>query len=247
MRTWYLKVSAEDIAPSVLLVGDPARAAMVQEKLEEVRTIGKQREYLVVSGAYRGTPLTLVTTGMGAPAAAVAIEELAQVGAKNFVRMGTTMSICAQKGQLVLAQGACRLDGTSDTYAPPMMPAVADASLYAAFRGSLDHQNARWCEGLVASVDGFYSQMVVRPERAAHFPKVASLELLKSWGVLSMDMETAALYLIARYLGVRAVSLCAATVSAPDYEMLPGEERKALEAELTRQTLEAIHHAVGLK
>lgn len=248
MPTWYLKVNPEDIAPHVILLGDPARAELVMGFLEAPKVIGKQREYLVITARYQGAPLTVVTTGMGAPAAAVAVEELAQVGAKNFIRVGTTMTILAPKGHLVLAQGACRLDGTSDSYAPSFVPALADASLYAALRASLQANQARWCEGLVASVDGFYSQMVVAPERAALLPKAPNLDLLRAWGIQSMDMETAGLYLIARFLQVRAVSLCAATVSAPDYQMLPSEERKALELELIQQTLKAIQaiHSGGL-
>jgi uridine phosphorylase len=246
MPTWYLRTHPEDIAPDVILVGDPSRIEIIREYLQCVRTVGKHREYLVVTGSYKGKPLTVTASGMGAPAWAVAVEELVSAGARKLVRVGTVMGVAADLGTLVLAQGSCRLEGTGDSYAPPFLPALPDPQLYAAFRETLQKQGANWREGLVASVDGFYSQMRPQNERE-QMPKAIPVSFLRTWGVLGMDMETSTLYIVARFLGVSAVSLCATTVTVgtPDFITLSEADRQALERRLVCHALDALYNAGG--
>lgn len=236
MSAWYLQCEAEDVAERVILVGDRARIELAREVEPSLRPVSQNREFHVYAGRHNGVPVTMVATGMGAPALTVAVEELVAVGARYLARVGTTMAIDDPLGTLVLAQGACRFDGTSSTYLPMTVPAVPDAALYADFRSALAAAPRRWVESLVASFDGFYSQMQPPRGRASTGP---SLDELRLWRVGGMDMETAALYTSARVLGVATVSLCAATVTA-DGGAAEGDERSDLERDLVRTALAAL-------
>jgi uridine phosphorylase len=243
MRTgWYLKCSSDDLAPNAIIVGDPARIAILRAFLDDVREVGHHREYRVVTGTYRDVPVSVVATGIGAPAMAIAVEELVAMGVVRIARIGTMMTVDAELGQLILAQASFRNEGTSATYAPPAVPAVADAGLYAAFREVLAGQEEPWTEGLVATFDGFYSQMAPPPGRSPLHPDLDP-ERLRAWGVRGLDMETSALYVLARYLKVAAISLCAATVDAWEQRSLEDGPRGALEERLARTALACLHHA----
>lgn len=239
---WYLKCTRDDLAPNAIIVGDPARVTLIRDFLDDAREVGHSREYLILTGTYQDIPVSIVTTGIGAPAMAIAVEELAGMGVRRIARIGTMMTVDAQLGRLILAQAACRNEGTSATYAPASLPAVPDAYLYAAFREVLSAQDTPWTEGLVATFDGFYSQMAPPPERPPLHPDL-DLEVLRNWGIRGLDMETSALYVLARYLKVAAISLCAATVDAWAQQSLEDEPRRALEQRLAHTALECLHHA----
>jgi uridine phosphorylase len=236
VSAWYLQCDAQDVAERVILVGDHARIALAQEVEPSLRPVSQNREFHVFSGQYRGVPITMVATGMGAPALTVAVEELVELGARQLARIGTTMAIDDPLGTMVLAQAACRFEGTSSTYVPLAVPAVPDGPLYARFREALATSSRPWVEGLVASFDGFYSQMQPRSGRPTFAP---SIETLRRWGVAGMDMESASLFVSARVLGVAAVSLCAATVSTGGGAVEAGE-RHDLERDLVRTALAAL-------
>jgi len=236
MSAWYLQCEAKDVAHRVILVGDRARIELAREVEPSLRQVSQNREFHVYTGQHRDVPVTMVATGMGAPALTVAVEELVELGARDLARIGTTMALDDPLGTMVLAQGACRFDGTSGTYFPLAVPAVPDGTLYAQFRAALAIGRRPWVESLVASFDGFYSQMQPRPERPSAGP---SFDELRRWGVGGMDMETAALYTSARVLRAAAVSLCAATVTA-DGGATEGDERRDLERDLVRTALAAL-------
>ena len=236
MNAWYLQCEEKDVAERVILVGDHARIELAQEVEPSLRPVAHNREFHVFTGRHRGVPVTMVATGMGAPALTVAVEELVELGARELARIGTTMALDDPLGTMVLAQGACRFEGTSSTYVPLAVPAVPDGKLYARFRAALAGSRRPWVESLVASFDGFYSQMKPRRGRPFDGP---SLEQLRSWGVGGMDMETAALYTSARVLGVAAVSLCAATVTA-DGGAAESTDRRNLERDLVETALAAL-------
>ncbi|MEW6049430.1 MAG: uridine phosphorylase, partial [Bacillota bacterium] len=178
----------------------------------------------------------------GGSATAIAVEELAKKGARLFVRAGTTMAVHVAVGDLVLAQAAVRAEGTSRTYAPLPYPAVADAGAYAAFRQALQASGYPWAEGVVMSSDGFYSRMLHDGQPPAGDDGWDEATLAR-WRVLGLDMETATLYVVARHLGVAAVSLCVATVDRR-HGAAPGEARAEYEQMLVRTTLEGVRRAI---
>ena len=237
---WYLGCSAEDVAARAILVGDPGRIDLFAAELDEARSVGENRGLRVVTGSYRGTPLTVCAFGMGAPIAVIVLEELAQLGVRTVLRVGTVMTLLPEAlGQLLLARAGIRGEGTSHTYLPADAPATADPELLDAARAAVEALGERYRVGVVASLDGFYSQMfAARGDREEQVAE--ELARLARAGAAAVDMETAALLAVAPLVGVRAGSLCLATVDASTRQKLDGPERHEAEERLVRAALAVI-------
>src|SRR5919109_200396 len=124
---YHLKLAPGDVAPVVLLPGDPGRVPLVASLWDDAREVARNREYVTYTGMYRGVPISCTSTGIGAPSTAIALEELARVGATTFIRIGTAGSIQphARIGDVAIFDSAARYDGASGLYAPHEYPAVA--------------------------------------------------------------------------------------------------------------------------
>jgi len=133
MAQFHLKFEAEDLAPHVMLVGNPQRAEQVSKLLQGARLVNDYRYLLVFTGTYEGERLSVATTGMGAPSTAIVVEELCNLGARVLLRVGSAGGIASDvdAGDLVVATGSIRDDGTSPQYLPLSFPAVPDADLLA--------------------------------------------------------------------------------------------------------------------
>lgn len=242
-KTWYLKCSPEDCAPSVVLIGDPARVHLFAAELDGARVIAQEREFTTLTGTYQELPVSVVSIGIGAPAAAIAMEELWELGTRVVVRAGTAMALNVPMGNFVLAQGAARFEGVSTTYLPLEFPALADADLFFTFRQVLDEAHVPYHAGLVATSDGFYTQLFhhVLPERKPRRDDATLIEHLIEHGVLGADMETSAIYTIGQLLGMKCVSLCVATVDGRTQAMMEPSLRIKKEEQLVRLVLKGLH------
>ncbi len=211
----HIRAQRGDVAPIVLLPGDPGRATRVAERLDGARCYNEFRSLLGYTGTYKGTPLSVQTTGMGAPSAAIVVEELALLGAKTLIRIGTCGGTRPDilPTDLIVATAACPLDGTTrqylggDPYAPAATYRVVRALVDAAER-----LGARHHVGPVATEDALYA---VTP---------AWTETWASRGVLSQEMETSAIFTVAAMRGMEAGCLLTASNSAGQHERLPDEE-----------------------
>lgn len=231
-RAWYLNCEPGDVGDRAVLVGDRARVARVAERLDEVRWLNEDRGLTTVTGVRNGHRITVTAFGMGAPVATVVLHELHQLGVRTFLRLGTVMALApAEMGDVVIADGAVRGESTSATYVPDGYPAIGDFELGSALRAAADAARVSWRAGLVASYDGFYTQMADAPQKHAH---------LRELGVIALDMETSAVLAVSRALGARAASLCAATVDAETSARLPTPEREAAEDTIVRIGLDAL-------
>lgn len=198
MKQPHILCQKEDIAPNVLLPGDPARVMRVAAFLDEYREIAWNREFRTITGTFKGVPVTVTSTGIGGASAAIAVEELISCGGKNFIRIGSAGA--AQEnvalGDLIIAEGAVREDGASRMYIDEAYPAVADPEL-TLMLGKICKEKSYPCHrGIVRSHDSFY----IDEEEA----------IMKKWhdkGILGSDMETAALLTVARLRGARAASI----------------------------------------
>ena len=199
----HLKGEPGSVAPYVLLPGDPGRARHVAEAfLDEPRLYTEHRGMLGYTGRYRGVGVSVQTTGMGCPSAAITAEELAMLGARVLLRIGTCGGTApqAEPGDLVIAQAAIPLEGTTPQYVGPQPSVplatwrVARACEDAARDAGLPHH-----VGLVASEDSFYA---ADPEHAAW---------LWARGALGVEMEASAVFTVARLRGLEAG--CLLTVS----------------------------------
>jgi uridine phosphorylase len=229
---WYLRCRREDVGDRAILVGDRGRVALAAKLLDNPVWLNEDRGLTTVTGGYAGRRVTVAAFGMGAAIAAVVLHELAMLGVRRFLRLGTVLAIGEAKlGDLVLAEGAVRYESTSATYLPLNYPAIADHELNAALRARLAAQTRPSLSGLVASYDGFYTEMFAAEETRKEQIR-ARMHELAGYGVIAVDMETSAVLVVARALGVRAASLCLASVDGITHEKLEREHRVAAEQDL---------------
>jgi purine-nucleoside phosphorylase len=200
----HLRADAGDYAPLVLLPGDPNRARRISERFDEgsARQVNDHRGLLGFTGTYRGTPVSVQTSGMGTPSLSIVVEELLRLDAKRLIRVGTCGGIAKglSTGDLVIATAACPVDGATATYlhGEPYAPA-ADFALTRALVDAAAVAGLEARTGLVASVDVFYNTDADYAQR------------WRDRGVLAFEMEASALFFLAARAGVQAA--CALTVS----------------------------------
>ena len=189
----------------MILPGDPKRCKKIARYFDDARLIADSREYTTYTGYLDGVKVSVTSTGIGGPSASIAMEELVMSGADTFIRIGTCggMQLDVKSGDVVIASGAIRMEGTSREYAPIEFPAVADIRVTNALMQAADELEQKYHIGVVQSKDSFYGQ---------HSPetKPVSYELLNKWeawkrlGCLASEMESAALFVVASHLKVRA-------------------------------------------
>lgn len=203
-KQYHIQVGKGDVGRYVILPGDPKRCAQIAKYFDDAKLVADSREYVTYTGYLDGVKVSVTSTGIGGPSAAIALEELAMAGADTFVRVGTCggMQTEVKSGDMVIAQGAIRMEGTSREYAPIEFPAVADIQIVNALVRAAEELEQVYHVGVVQCKDSFYGQ---------HSPetKPVGYELLNKWeawkrlGCLASEMESAALFVVASSLGVR--------------------------------------------
>ena len=237
---WYIGADRAEVGEAAILVGDPARIDRIAAHMTDVYRVAENRGLCTITGTRGGRRVTVSAFGMGAPIAAIVLHELYALGIRNFLRIGTAMAVQpARIGDFVLADGALRTDGTSDSYAPRGFPAIADFELNTRLRQRLVASQRPWHAGIFGTWDGFYTQMFgISGERRE---MIGALKRdIERLGLIGTDMETSALLVAARVLGARASTLCVATVDAFTQEKIADEAMAAAEAELFEIALDAI-------
>ena len=206
-RQYHINCVKGDVGRYCILPGDPGRCKAIADLFDNPVLVSQNREYVIYTGTLLGEKVSVCSTGIGGPSAAIAMEELVAIGADTFIRVGTCggIDLNVQSGDIVVATGAIRFEGTSREYAPIEFPAVSDLGIANALvqaAGALD----KTCHaGVVQCKDSFYGQ-----HSPARMP--VSYELLQKWeawkrlGVKASEMESAALFVVAAALGVRCGS-----------------------------------------
>ena len=192
-------------ASYAILPGDPGRVEKIAACLDKPRFFHQNREYTAWLGELSGAPVLVMSTGMGGPSTAIAVEELYQTGIRTFIRIGTCggMALPVCGGDLVIATGAIRMEGTTREYVDLEFPAIANLDATNALIEAAKKLSAKWHAGIVQCKDSFYGQH--SPERMP-----AGFELMKKWdawikaGCLASEMESATLYIVSQILGARA-------------------------------------------
>jgi len=224
-----LKIEPEHLPQRVIVCGDPKRAAKIASRLEDVRPLAENREYHSYAGLWKGVEIGVVSHGVGSPGAAVCFEELAKGGVKTIIRVGTAGSYRQEvpPGSLVISTAAVRGEGLTSQLVPPGFPAVADREVTAALVEASQQNEAGIpvTEGLTLTLDMFYSGVLEFPHH-----------LYKKAGVLAVEMENAALFVIAALRGMQAGAILAIDGYA-DTDLLAGynphtdQTARAIEAE----------------
>lgn len=241
-RAWYLQCEPGDVGEQAVLVGDRGRVALAAELLRDTVVHNQDRGLTTATGWYGGQRITVSAFGMGAPIAAVVLHELRDLGVRRFVRLGTTMSIGATAlGDFVIAHGALRGESTSTTYLPIEYPAVPDLALTRLLEESVQEAGLPLRTGLFASYDGFYTEMFESGLGAV--PVAERYRRLADTGVVAVDMETSALFVAARALGVAIGSLCLASIEGITNAKLSPARRSEAETALLQVGFEALSRA----
>ena len=206
-KQYHIQVGAGEVGRYVILPGDPKRCAKIAAYFEDARLVADSREYVTYTGYLDGVKVSVTSIGIGGPSASIAMEELVKCGADTFVRVGTCggMQLDVKSSDVVIASGAIRMEGTSKEYAPIEFPALADIDIVNALRSAAKELGQTSHVGVVQCKDAFYGQ---------HSPETmpVSYELLNKWeawkrlGCLASEMESAALFVVASHLKVRAGS-----------------------------------------
>jgi uridine phosphorylase len=192
----------------VLLPGDPGRVPLIASFLDGAREVAHNREHRTYTGMLDGTPVSVTSTGIGGPSTAIAVEELAKIGADTFIRVGTSgkMQEFVSTGDLIVVSAAVRDEGTALQYMPMAFPAVADLDVVACLRQACQDRAVSYHVGISHSKDSFYGE--VEPHRMPLSDRLA--ERWQAWiqgGVLCSEMEAGALFVLARVLRKRAGGL----------------------------------------
>lgn len=206
-KQFHIHCNAGDVGRYVFLPGDPGRCEVIASYFDEPVHIGMNREFNIYTGKLCGEKVSVCSTGIGGPSAAIAMEELTAIGADTFIRIGTCGGIAMDvlPGDVVIATGAVRFEHTSQEYAPIEFPAVADFDVTAALNTAAERLGYRRHTGVVQCKDSFYGQHA--PEKSPiHFELLQKWEAWKRLGVKASEMESAALFVVASALGVRCGS-----------------------------------------
>jgi len=204
---YHLRIKKGDVGRYVILPGDPKRCKLIADYFDNPVFISDSREFVTYTGTLDGEKVSVTSTGIGGPSASIALQELYNCGADTFIRMGTCggIDLKVKGGDIVIATGAIRNEGTSREYAPIEFPAVANFEVVLALKKAAEKLNKVHHLGIVQCKDSFYGQH--EPEKMP-----VSYELTNKWeawkrlGVLASEMESAALFTVASYLGVRCGS-----------------------------------------
>lgn len=203
-REYHTNLCKDDIGEYVILPGDPGRCEKIAKYFDNPVHVMTNREYCTYTGTIDGTKVSVVSTGIGGPSASIAMEELCDLGAKTFIRVGTCggMQLEVKSGEVVVANASIRMEGTSKEYAPIEYPAVADYNVTNALVKACEDLNINHHVGVAQSKDAFFGQH--RPETLPF-----GVDLLNKWdawcklGCLASEMESAALFIVSAYRRVR--------------------------------------------
>ena len=206
-KQFHIHCVEGDVGRYVILPGDPGRCEKIAALFDDAHFVAQNREFTIYTGTLLGEKVSVCSTGIGGPSASIAMEELHNIGADTFIRVGTCGGIArpVKSDDVVIATGAVRHEGASREYAPIEFPAVSDYEVQSALVQAAKNLGKPWHAGVVQCKDSFYGQ---------HDPKrmPVSQELLYKWeawkrlGVLASEMESAALFCCAAALGVRCGS-----------------------------------------
>ena len=206
-KQYHTGVGPEDVGRYVILPGDPKRCAKIAQHFDNPILMADSREYVTYTGTIDGVKVSVASTGIGGPSASIAIDELAKCGADTFIRVGTCggMQENIVGGDIVIANGAIRMEGTSREFAPIEYPAVPDVDVMNALIHAAKSKGIPHHVGVVQCKDSFFGQ---------HEPEImpVSYELQNKWeawkrmGCLASEMESAALFIAGSFLRVRVGS-----------------------------------------
>jgi len=244
----HLLIESDDIHETAIIPGDPGRVERIADQCENVEHVAENREYTVVNATYDGQPLTICSTGIGCPSAAIAVEELNAVGVDTVLRCGTTGALQSdiEIGDMVVATAAAKEEGTSKRYESAVYPAAADYGVLTALVDAAESNEERAAEQAADGASGDAASRVhVGPIVSDDAFYAESEEYVDDWeaaNLLAVEMEAAAVFSLARRKGMRAGAIC--TV---DGNLVKGTQKGASgEEELPEKAKNNVERAITI-
>lgn len=248
-RQYHLGAAPGDIADLVLLVGDPERAQKVAERCTELRFSHQNRDYHIYTGTHRERDLSVICVGMGSGCMEIALVELCQIVREPIlIRAGSSGALQPdiQLGDLIVAQGAVRMESASLGYVEPGFPAFAHAEAQIALVRAAVERGVRHHVGVTATAAGFYgAQGRTVPGFAPRDPEL--LDRLTRQGVMNLEMETSCLLTLAALRGLRAGAVCAAFASRTQDSFIDAEAKARAEDDVIEVGLGALQHLATMR
>ncbi|WP_440897684.1 nucleoside phosphorylase [Amphibacillus sp. Q70] len=240
-QTLYLELTKDKVAPYAVMSGDPRRVEKIIPLLDEVEKVSVSREFHTYTGKYKGMPVTISSTGMGGPSAAVTLEELYEAGIKAVVRLGTVMGLSDNLGKFFVPVAAMRRESTSKYYVDSSYPAVASHKLVNIMNNSIIKHNRENENGIICSTDGYYTEMKEsRLSKQMSTDVIGAMNDLHKYNIKGLDMETATLFTLGNLMGIDICSVMLATVTDNLNQSLELDVRKNEEEMLARIVLEGL-------
>jgi len=228
----HLLVDEGDVHEIALIPGNPDRVDRIADHCDDSELVAENREYRIVNATYDGVDLTICSTGIGCPSAAIAIEELHNVGVETVIRVGTCggLQTDVEIGDMVVATGSAKEEGTSKRYESETYPAVPDYGTLTALVEAAESRGEQVHVGPIVSDDAFYNE---------------SDEYVADWeeaGLLAIEMEASAVFSLARRRGMNAGAICTA-----DGNLVAGTQKGAdSEDELPEKARNNVGRAIDI-
>jgi uridine phosphorylase len=239
---YHIQCKKGDLSPYVLLPGDPDRVTKIASLWESYEEIAFHREYRSVRGTYENTDISCVSTGIGSPSAAIAVEELARIGCHTLIRVGSTGSIqdipC---GDLIINTGSIRFEGTSKAYIFAEYPAVANYEVILSLIEACEILGYAYHLGIGASTDSFYVGQARTGFNDFFQSKYESfIKDLQKASVLNFEMEASCIFTVSSLYELRAGAVCAVFANRNSGEFQTVGEEKAGRA--ASEAVKILHH-----
>jgi uridine phosphorylase len=246
-RQYHIALERGELAEYIVLVGDPGRVARVASRFDRVDLERSNREITTATGVFRGMPISAMSTGMGPDNVEIVVSEVLEITDRpTFVRIGSSGALQPNigLGDLIISTGAVRLENTTDYYVHPGYPAIAHRDVIWALESVCQAAGYAYHLGVTATAPGFFAPqgraMRTLPVR---YPDLT--EELKRQGVLNLEMESSALFVLAGLAGSRAGTICAAYAQRTDGSFIEGADKEAAEARCIDAGLSGIHLVWG--
>lgn len=226
-----------------LIPGDPGRVPKIARYLEQAKPLAQVREFCSMRGRLAGREVLICSTGIGGPSAAICVEELAMLGIRRFLRIGTTGALQdhIEPGDVIVPTAAVRMDGASRHIAPLEYPAVADFRLVQKLVQGLDKKQFPYHLGISASSDTFYqgqSRSDSFQKGFVHQAMAHRFQEMKALQVLSFEMEAATIFTQCAAYGLSAAAVLGVLLNRnrdefPSEQSMAKTEERVIQAALS--------------
>lgn len=241
MGSLYLGVTKETISKYVIFSGDPGRVRKIVAHMDNVKEIAYNREFNTYTGYYQGVKITVTSTGIGGPSAAIAMEEMYECGMEVAVRLGTIMGLTDNLGHVVIPRGCMKLESTSKTYVDSSYPAVADYDLINCMNESSKKNGLVYENPIICSMDGYYSEMKeLRLSKKMGIDVKGKIEDLKRYNIGGIDMESGVVLTLANLMDIKGCVVTMTTVLENLKDYLKDDDRIKAEEDLIKIVLDGI-------